>query len=170
MHRRDQTRSLTSPRRRLDRPRQSLDDSTDSIESLLCRAGTAYPSLGLSAESIHFKIEASKAELENSIPNMCLAGATFREKNDDDGRNFCSHWRPIRGRIRTKNTTINQINVFMHILGALLCDSGSIGLLWLSWCRFSSAALFRGLEHRLIVLHYIFSYRYRPMKLKLSHE
>ena len=31
---------------------------------------------------------ASKAELENSIRNMCLVGTKFREKNDDDGRNF----------------------------------------------------------------------------------
>ena len=83
---------------------------------------------------------------------------------------FCSHWRPMLGRIRTKNTTINHINIFMHVLGVHLCNSGWIGRLWLSWYHFSSAALFRVLEHRLVVLNYIFSYNNSSMKLKLSHE
>ena len=118
---------------------------------------------------------ASKAQLKNSKHNMCLVGAKFREKNDDAGRNFFSHWRPIPGRMRIKNTTINHqtsfffVNIFMHISGVCLCNSGSIGRLWLSWCHFSSAALFRLLKHRLIVLNYIFSCNNSPMKLKLSH-
>ena len=82
---------------------------------------------------------------------------------------ICSHWRPIRGRIRTKTTTINHTNIFIHILGVCLCISGWIGRLWLSRYHFSSAALFRVLEHRLIVLIYIFSYNSMPIKLKLSH-
>ena len=61
-----------------------------------------------------------------------------------------------------------------YILGVCLCISGWIGRLWLSLsrCHFfslSSAALFRALEHRLIVLIYIFSYNSMPIKLKLSH-
>ena len=81
---------------------------------------------------------------------------------------FCSHCRPMRGRIRTKTTTINHVNLFTHVLGVCLFNSGSIGLLWPSRCHFSSAALFRELEHRLIVLNYAFSYSNSPMKLKLS--
>ena len=68
-----------------------------------------------------------------------------------------------------KTTTINHANIFICILGVYLCNSGSIGMLWLSRHYFSSAALFRVLEHRLIVLNYIFSYNNKPMKLKLSH-
>ena len=82
---------------------------------------------------------------------------------------FCSHWRPMRGRIRTKTTTINHTNIFIHILVVNLCISGWIGRLWLSRYHFSSAALFRVLQHRLIVLIYIFSYNNSAMKLKLSH-
>ena len=75
-------------------------------------------------------------------------GENHAKKKDDD-------WRPIRGRIRTKTTTINHTNIFIHILGVCLCISGWIGRLWLSRYHFSSAALFRVLEHRLIVLIYI---------------
>ena len=81
---------------------------------------------------------------------------------------FCSHWRRIRGRIRIRNTTINQTNIFMHVSGVYLCNSGSIGRLWLSWYHFLFAALLRVLKHRLIVLNYAFSYSNSPIKLKLS--
>ena len=47
---------------------------------------------------------------------------------------------------------------------------------WVDWaavaltvCHFSSAALFRVLEHRLIVLICVFSHNSMPIKLKLSH-
>ena len=83
---------------------------------------------------------------------------------------LCSHWRPIRGQIRIKYTTINQTNIFMHISGVHLCISGWIGRLWLSWCHFSSAALFRVLKHRLIVLNYIFSYNKTIFCPKLCSE
>ena len=82
---------------------------------------------------------------------------------------ICSQQRPIGGRIRNKNTTINHINVSTCILGAHLCDSGWIGLLWLSWCCILSAALFCDFGYRLIVMNHDLSYKHRPIKLKLSH-
>ena len=75
---------------------------------------------------------------------------------------------PMRRRMRIKNTTINQINTCIYVLGVHLCNSRWIRRLWLSRYNFSSAALFRELEHRLIVLNYAFSYNNSPMKLKLS--
>ena len=120
--------------------------------------------------SKQLRLDTSLAGLKNSKQNMCFARTKHHAKKRRRRTKFCSQQWPIRGRIRIKNTTINHMIVSMHILGACLCNAGRIGLLWLSWCRFSSAALFRGLEHRLIVLNYVFSYRYRPMKLKLSHE
>ena len=108
-----------------------------------------------------FKIRSTRREKE---------GRKSRTKKRRRRTKFGSHWRPIRGRMRIKNTTINQTNVSINTLGAYLCDSGSIGLLWLSWYHFSSAALFRVLEHRLIVMNCISSYNNSPTKLKLSHE
>ena len=105
-----------------------------------------------------------------SLKLTLLSVALSTHKKRRRRTKFCSQQRPIRGRIRIKNTTINHMIVSMHILGAHLCISGRIGLLWLSWCRFSSAALFCVLEHRLIVLNCIFSCCNCPMKLKLSHE
>jgi hypothetical protein len=61
------------------------------------------------------------------------------------------------------------MNVLLYILGACLCDAGGIELLWLFWYRFSSAALFCDFGQWLIVMNCIFSYKNRPMKLKLSH-
>ena len=82
---------------------------------------------------------------------------------------ICSQQRPIGGRIRTKNTTINHMNVSIYILGACLCDAGWIGLLWLSWHHILSAALFCDFGYWLIVMNCIFSYKNSPTKLKLSH-
>ena len=112
----------------------------------------------------------SKAQLKKSKHNMCLVGGTSRAKKRRRRTKFCSQQRPIGGRVRTKNTTINQTNVSINTLGAYLCDCGSIGLLWLSWYRFSSAAPFRAVQQRLIVMICAFSYNNRQMKLKLSHE
>ena len=125
-------------------------------------------------------LDAASALDEDCSP--CRAGSKIRStRREKEGRKsrtkkrrrrtkFGSHWRPIRGRMRIKNTTINQTNVSINTLFAHLCGCGSIGLLWLSWYHFSSAALFRVLEHRLIVMNCISSYNNSPTKLKLSHE
>ena len=89
--------------------------------------------------------------------------------NATDEPKFCRQQRPIGWEIRSENTTINQIIISLHVLGAYLCDAGGIGLLWVSRYHISSAALFRQLEHRLIVLNHIFLCSILPMELKLSH-
>ena len=120
--------------------------------------------------SKQLRLDTSLAGLKNSKQNMCFARTKHHAKKRRRRTKFCSQWRPIRGRIRTKITTINHINIFMHILGVCLCISGWIGRLWLSRHHFSSAALFRVLELRLIVMNCISSYNNSPIKLKLSHE
>ena len=90
-------------------------------------------------------------------------------RNADDETIFCSQQRPIGGKIRNENTTINQYNLSIDILGAHLCDTGGIGRLWLSQHDISSAAHFVCVFTWLIVMNRIFSCCTCPMKLKLSH-
>ena len=82
---------------------------------------------------------------------------------------FGSQQRPIGGKIRNENTTINQYNLSIDVLGAHLCDAGGIGRLWLSQSHISSAAHSVCVFTWLIVMNRIFSCCTCPMKLKLSH-
>ena len=107
----------------------------------------------------------AKGRLKNSEHNTSLVGGKITHKKRRRWTKFCSQQRPIRGRIRNKNTTINHINLFIHVLGACLCDSGWIGLLWLSWHHILFAGLFCDFGYRLIVMNCIFSYTNSPIKL-----
>ena len=115
------------------------------------------------------RIVRAKGRLKNSTRNTSLVGGKITHKKRRRRTKTCSQQRPNRGRTRSKNTTINHINLFIHIVGACLCDSGWIGLLWLSWHRILSAALLCDFGYWLIVVNHDFSYKNRPIKLKLSH-
>ena len=71
--------------------------------------------------------------------------------------------------VRLENSKRSFRNRGEKIMGAYICDAGGIGRLWLSQYHISSAAFFRQLEHRLIVLNHYISYSILPMELKLSH-
>ena len=66
---------------------------------------------------------------KNLTRNMRSLGTKHHAKKRRRRTKFCSQQRPIRGRIRNKNTTINHIIILIHVLGACLCNAGRIGLL-----------------------------------------
>ena len=100
--------------------------------------------------------------------HLTLSMHKSHARNADDGTIFCSQQRPIGGKIRIENTTINQYNLSIDILGAALSDSGGIGQLWLSKHHTLSAAHFVRVFTWLIVMNCVFSSCTCPMKLKLS--
>ena len=100
--------------------------------------------------------------------HLTLSREENHARNADDETIFCSQQRPIGGKIRIENATINHITISIGILGASLFDPGGIGQLWLSWHHISSAAHFVRVFTWLIVMNRIFSCCTCPMKLKLS--
>ena len=117
-------------------------------------------------------VRSAKERGQNSIRSTCCARSKFQKNTTGRRDNFCSQQRPIRGRIQTKNTTINHMIISIYVFGAHLCVSGWIGLLWLSWYRISSAAFF---DHFVSVFYMVdccnrvSSCCTFAMELKLSH-
>ena len=120
-------------------------------------------------QSRHIKDWIRGRPAQKFAAHLTLSSQENHARNADDETIFCSQQRPIGEKMQNENTTINQYNVSIDILGAALSDAGEIGLLWLSQHHILSAAHFVCVFTWLIVMNCAFSCCTMPIKLKLSH-
>ena len=86
-------------------------------------------------------VRRAKERGRKSICGTCCARSKFQKNMTGRRGKFCSQQRPAGGGTQSKHTTINQINNWIHILGASLWSAGGIGLLWLSQQHMPSAVI-----------------------------